>query len=37
MAISKTLLNTVLCYAHYAIDFDENTFYFNFTSAFTAS
>ena len=26
----------VLYYAHYAIIFDENTFYFNFTSTFTS-
>ena len=26
----------VLYYAHYAINFDENTFYFNFTTTFTA-
>ena len=25
----------VLYYAHYAINFDENTFYFNFTTTFT--
>ena len=26
----------VLYYAHYAINFDENTFYFNFTTTFTS-
>ena len=26
----------VLYYAHYATNFDENTFYFNFTSTFTS-